>query len=162
MRKISRIKFLIFAVLTAFAVVLAAETLIVKVQTTNLRKEPKFYSQTVAVLKAGEMVEKISTYDGWYKVRTLKGVEGWLHSSSVSEKRFSLLAVDKSLQTTASVDEVALASKGFNKQVEKKYKEDHGEISFVWVDKMIKFKVTAEQLRKFLKKGKLGEFGGAK
>jgi len=162
MRKISRIKFLIFAVLTAFAVVLAAETLIVKVQTTNLRKEPKFYSQTVAVLKAGEMVEKISTYDGWYKVRTSKGIEGWLHSSSVREKRFSLLAMDRSIQTTASVDEVALASKGFNKQVEKKYKADHTEISFVWVDKMIKFKVTPEQLRKFLKKGKLGEFGGAK
>jgi len=162
MRKISRTKFLIFAVLAAFAVVLAAEILIVKVQTTNLRKEPKFYSQIVAVLKAGEMVEKISTYDGWYKARTSKGVEGWLHSSSVNEKKFSLLAMDKSLQTTASTDEVALAGKGFNNQIEKKYKTEHSEISFVWVDKMINFKVTPEQLRKFLEKGKLGEFGGVK
>ncbi|MCK4264064.1 MAG: SH3 domain-containing protein [Candidatus Aminicenantes bacterium] len=160
MKKNSRFKLLLCTVLVVFVVVLVAETLIVKVQVTNLRKEPKFYSPALAVLKAGENVEKISSQAGWYKVRTSKGLEGWVHSSAVKTKKFTLLAMDKSLKTQATADEVALAGKGFNKQVEEKYKAKHSEINFAWVDRMLKIKVTPKQLEKFLRDGKLGEFGG--
>ena len=148
---------LVFLIVAA----LIAETLIVKVKSTNLRKEPKFYAQTLAILKAGDALEKISEQAGWMKVKTAAGQVGWVHSSAVQAKKFSLLAVDKSLQTKASAEEVALAAKGFNKQVEDSYRARHASLSFAWVEKMLQIKISAEQIRNFLEKGKLGEFGGA-
>ena len=139
---------------------LIAENLYVKVQSARLRKEPKFYSATIVFLKAGESVEKISSQAGWYLVKTAGGIKGWLHSSAVQSKKVDLVTMDKSLKAKASADEVALASKGFNEQVEKEYKARHKDISFAWVDRMLAFKVSPEQLRKFLKEGKLAEFGG--
>ena len=162
MKNPSPISLMIGAVLVLVVAVLIAETLVVKVQTTNLRKEPKFYSSVLAVLRAGESVESLTAQNGWYQVRTSKGQVGWIHSSSVQKKGFSLLAMDKPLKTQATADEVALASKGFNKQVEEKYKAKHGELSYAWVEKMLKIKVTPEQIKAFLQKGKLGEFGGEK
>lgn len=162
MKNISRLKLLIAAILVVFVAVILAETLVVKVKTTNLKKEPVFYSSTIVVLNAGDQVEKIDEQQGWYKVRTDKGLAGWLHSSAVQEKKFSLLALDKSVASEASAKEVSLAGKGFNKQVEAQYKASNPAISFVVVDKMVKLRVSTKQLVDFIKKGKLGEFGGAK
>ena len=160
MKKAHRIVLIVGAIFILFAVVVSAKTLIVKVQTTNLRKAPKFYAQTIAILKAGETVEKISSQDDWIKVRTVNNLEGWIHSSVVQVKKFNLFAAKKGLKTQASADEVALAGKGFNKQVEDLYKAKHSEISFAWVDNMLEISVSVEQIKNFLKKGKLGEFGG--
>jgi len=160
MKKRFRYSFLIGAVLI-IVVLLIAETLIVKVQSTYLRKEPKFYAPVVASLKAGDSLEKISSQGGWIQAKTQAGIVGWVHSSAVEPKKFSLLAMDKSLKTQASADEVALAAKGFNKQVEESYKAKNQNLSYAWVEKMLKMQVTAAQIRDFLQKGKLGEFGGA-
>lgn len=142
--------------------VLFAKTFVVKIQTTNLRTEPKFYARSLAVLRTGEGVEQIGTQDGWIQVKTSQGLVGWIHSSAVAEKKFSLTAIGQPLKTQASAAEVALAAKGFNKQVEEKYKATHPGISFVWVDKMLKIKIPLSQMEIFLKRGKLGEFGRAR
>jgi len=141
---------------------LAAETLIVKVQSTGLRKTPKFYAPVLWNLRAGERIEKINGQDGWLQVRTTSGVIGWVHSSAVQVQKFDLLAMDKSLKTQASASEVALAGKGFNKQVEENYRTEHRDLSYVWVDKMMLVKVPASQVEEFMRQGKLGEFRGAK
>ena len=161
MKKRFRYSILIGAVLVIVAF-LIADTLIVKVQSTSLRKEPKFYAQVVATLKAGDSLEKISSQAGWIQARTQAGVVGWIHSSAVQPKKFSLLAMDKSLKTQATADEVGLAAKGLNKQVEESYKAKNKNISYAWVERMLKMKVSAAQIKAFLQKGKLGEFGGAK
>jgi len=161
MKNIRLWKILITAVLVVIVGVLLAETLIVKVQSTNLRQEPKFFSPSIATLKAGETAEKIAEQGGWFKVKTAKGLVGWLHSSAVQARKFNLLAMDKPLETKATADEVALASKGFNKQVEEKYRARNTQISFEWVEKMLKIGFTPEQIRRFLEEGKLAEFGGA-
>jgi hypothetical protein len=148
--------------LAVLTVLLLAETVVVKIQTTNLRKEPKFYSQTIASLTAGSPLEKMSSQDGWFKVRTSAGVVGWIHSSAVETKKFNLLAMDKSMKTQASAGEVALAAKGFNKQVEENYKAKHGEANFAAVDRMLQLKISPSDVEAFLRKGKLGEFGGGK
>lgn len=161
MKRRYRYSFLIGAVLI-IVVLLIAETLIVKVKSTYLRKEPKFYAQVVATLKAGDSLEKIKSQGGWMQARTKEGFVGWVHSSAVKPKKFSLLAMDKSLKTQASADEVALAAKGFSKQVEESYKAKNKNLSYAWVDRMLKMKVTAAQIKAFLQKGRLGEFGGSK
>lgn len=148
--------------LAACAVLLLAETVVVNVQTTALRKEPKFYAAVVAALKAGDRLELIASREGWLQVRTAAGAVGWVHDSAVGSKSFALAAVDKSLQTKASADEVALAGKGFDKQVEESYKARNANISFVWVDRMLKLKTTSVELERFLREGKLAEFGGGR
>ncbi len=153
-----------FLVLSSLSVIfvglLLAETLMVKVQSTNLRKSPKFYAPVIHALAAGERVEKISSQEGWFQVKTAKGVIGWLHSSAVEVQKFSLMALDKSMKTKASASEVALAGKGFNKQVEESYRAKHSELNFALVDRMLQIKIPLAQVEEFMKKGKLGDFGG--
>ncbi len=146
-----------------FVSLLVAETLIIKVQTTNLRKNPKFYAPVVQALKAGEKIEKISSQpDGWIQVKTSGGTVGWIHSSAVAVQKFDLLAMDKSMKTQASASEVALAGKGFNKQVEESYRAKHADVSFAWVDRMLQIKIPASRVEEFLRNGKLGEWGGGR
>lgn len=148
--------------LVVLTAVLLAETVVVKIQTTGLKKEPKFYAQTLATLKAGDSLEKLSSQEGWFKVKTPAGAIGWVHSSAVETKKFNLLAVNGNVKSQASASEVALAGKGFNKQVEDNYKTRHKEANFAAVDRMLKIGATPAEVQAFLKQGKLGEFGGSK
>jgi uncharacterized protein YgiM (DUF1202 family) len=160
MRKTFRVNTLLVCGFIILVTVLVAETLMIKVQSTHLRKEPKFYASTIAVLEAGEVVEKISTANGWYQVRTAQGTVGWLHSSAVQTGSFNLAATDRTLEAKATADEIALAGKGFNKQVEESYKAKNSEANFAAVDRMLKIKVSRDQLLKFLKEGMLSIYGG--
>lgn len=153
----------VLSLFIVFVSLLVAETLIIKVQTTNLRKSPKFYAPVVQTLKAGEKIEKISSQpDGWIQVKTSGGTVGWIHSSAVTVQKFDLLAMDKSMKTQASASEVALAGKGFNKQVEESYRAKHADVSFVWVDRMLLIKIAASRVEEFMRNGKLGEWGGGR
>ncbi len=162
MKKSSRFKLLLIGVTIACVALLLAETLIVKVQTTYVRKEPKFYSSPIATLSAGDSVTQITAQAGWFRVRTSQGVEGWIHSQAVAAGKLKVAAMDKSLKMSATADEVALAGKGFNRQVEDEYKSRNKGISFGEVERMLRIKVTPEELRRFLMDGKLAEFGGAR
>lgn len=148
--------------LLALAVLLVAETVVVKVQTTSLRKEPKFYSAAVAALKAGDSLTKLASQNGWVQVKTSSGVVGWIHSSAVETKKFNLASVGGTRKTQASASEVALAGKGFNKQVEDSYKANHRDANFAAVDRMLKLSVSPAEVEAFIKKGKLAGSGGGK
>lgn len=141
---------------------LAAETFIVKVKSTSLHKSPKFYAASVSALSAGDSLEKIGGEGDWVQVRAASGAVGWIHSSALEPRKFTLGATNAGLKTQATADEVALASKGFNKQVEDSYRARNKNISFIWVDKMLLLKVTSAQAEAFLKDGKLADFGGGK
>jgi len=161
MEKPRRLIFLLGAVFLVF-VYLLAESVIVKIQTTNVRQEPKFYAVSLATVQAGGSLEKLAEKEGWIQVRTADGVTGWIHSSAVETKKFTLTGIDGNMKTEASASEVALASKGFNKSVEENYKARHAEANYAAVDLMERFKVTPAAVAEFLKKGRLGEFGGAR
>jgi len=151
--------FILFFLLVS---ILIAKSLVVKIRVTHLRAEPQFYAQSLAVLKAGETVEQLETKEGWIKVKSSQGITGWMHSSAVKPKGLALFASADSLKTDASADEVALAGKGFNKQVEGEYKARNPNISFAMVDKMLRLEISPSSIKTFLAKGKLGEFGREK
>lgn len=148
--------------LLALAILLLADTVVVKVQTTSLRKAPKFYSAAVAALKAGDTLTKLADQDGWVQVKTSAGVVGWVHSSAVETKKFNLTSVGGTMKTQASASEVALAGKGFNKQVEDSYKAKHANADFAAVDRMLKITVSPAEVEAFIKKGRLAGSGGGK
>ena len=95
---------------------------------------------------------------GWYPVTTADGKSGWLHESALSRKPIVMRAGTSDAATGVSSDEVALAGKGFNEQVEKKLRTE-GKLDYSWVDRMSAFTVGADQIRQFRTQGNLP--GGA-
>src|SRR5512136_1977006 len=97
------------SLLALFVTLLLAETLVVKVQTTSLRKTPKFYGAVVQALQAGDKLEKVASQpDGWLQVKTSGGAVGWIHSSAVAVQKFNLMTAGGTMKTQASASEVAL------------------------------------------------------
>ncbi len=140
----------------------AAETLIVKIQTTQLRRNPQFFSPGVATLKAGDRLEKLGEAAGWIQVRTPSGATGWVHGSAVAPPRTQLLAGSADMKTQATANEVTLAGKGFNKQVEDSYRAQNPSVSYVWVDRMVQQRVAMAEIQDFLKRGLLNVSGAPK
>jgi len=122
------------ALLVGLITFLLAETLLIKVQSTSLRKRPEFYAPVVAKLYYGQKVTKLAEEGGWVQVRT----------------------------DDASSQEVALAGKGFTKDLEKAFREKNKGLNYAQVEKMLRIKVTLSELKRFLREGKLGEWGRPK
>lgn len=154
-RRLAALAAILFGVVLLFA----ADTMIVKVKITKLKNNPQFFASTVASLDAGAQLEKIETKGSWVKVKTNKGAVGWLHVSAVQDRKFSLMAVNSPNKTGASAEEVALAGKGFNKQVEDSFKSKNKNIDFRWVDRMLKIVIQEKALLEFLKAGRLADYG---
>ena len=142
---------------------LAADTVVVvKIQSTAIRQNPQFFAPALLTLKAGDRLTKVGEGGGWLQVRTPTGLVGWIHSSAVEVPKLNLLASNDPMKTQAKASEVALAGKGFNKQVEDSYKAKHAELNFALVDRMLQVKIATAQIEAFLRQGRLGSFGGGK
>lgn len=161
MKKPKLVVFFLAASIAVLAMA-AADILVVKIQATQLRRNPQFFAPGVLALKAGDKLEKVSEASGWIQVKTAAGLVGWVHSSAVGTSKFALAASGTNMKTQASASEVALAAKGFNKQVEDSYRAKHAEANFAAVDAMFLVKVSLTQIEDFLKKGRLGDFRGVK
>lgn len=154
--------------MTALAVVLAAQAapalfgpsgppaeMSVQVQSGQVRATPSFLGQVVATVKYGDRLDVVEQQNGWTKVRTPAGKEGWMHDSALTRKRVVMKAGAEDVQASASGEELALAGKGFNSDVEAEFKNQNKDIDFTWVDRMLKYKVTPEEMRAFLKEGEV-------
>jgi len=138
-----------------------AETMSVQVQSGQVRGTASFLGQVVTTLPYGQPVETTGTQGPWLQVRTADGKSGWMHSSALTTKRLSSQAGGAAAATGASGDELALAGKGFNADVEAKFKTEHAGIDFSWVDKMVKMNASPAQISAFAKAGGLKQNGGA-
>ena len=127
----------------------------VQVKTTSLRNSPSFISKACATLAYGDRVEVSSTKGPWSKVNTQKGATGWVHTSALSPKKIVLKSGQETAQTRASNDELALAGKGFNSDVEGEFKKQHKNINFIWINKMEKMRISSAEMQDFLKEGSI-------
>jgi hypothetical protein len=110
----------------------------------------------------GDSVTVIKQQDPWVYVSAKGGqLSGWIHNSALSEKEIILRAGSADVAKTASQKEVALAGKGFNADVEKEFKSRNPKLNFEWVDRMEKFVVSDDEIRKFIQEGALSPQGGA-
>ncbi len=134
---------------------MAADTARVIVKENAVRDQCRFLAPVKAKLRYNDLVTLTGKSGDWYKV-TFKGVSGCVHKSAIQKKTFKLGTINGTGQT-ASSDEVSLAGKGFNPQVEASYKGEHPEVDFHAVDTIEGFKVSSENLDEFLKNGGLKE-----
>lgn len=141
------------------SVALAAQMMSVQVRSGQLRDKPAFLSKVVTTLAYGDRVDVVSEKDDWRKVKSEKGGKaGWMHSSALTEQEIILNPTEKDVEAAASSDELALAGKGFNKQVEEEYQKQN-RLDYSQVDEMEKVVVPQKLVQGFLKEGKLK--GGA-
>lgn len=150
-KALERILTLVFASTAAAA---GAATITVLVQQTTLRKKPQFYAPAAGVAKLGDTFEADEPVSGWYKTD-----DGYIHSSAVTAKKVKVSA-SSSAGSGATADEVTLAGKGFNSQVEQSYGGKHPEADFAGVDAMEKRQASDEAVLEFLRSGDLA--GGAR
>ena len=140
-----------FIVISAWAAD-SSKMMSVQVKTTPLRDSPSFLGKAVSSLSYGDQVEVLNTQGPWIKV-SAAGMNGWVHTSALSSKRIVLKSGQETAQTKASSDELALAGKGFNSDVESEFKKQHGNIDFSWIDKMEKMRISSGEMQSFLKEG---------
>lgn len=130
----------------------------VQVDKAHLRQSPAPFSKILATLKFGTPVERLQENSGWMQVQPIGGKKaGWVHSASLQKRTFTLQS-GQAITGGASKDEIALASKGFNENVEKSYRSNNN-LDYTSVDKMEQLIVSESQQLKFLKEGNLSTEG---
>ena len=149
--KVSWMRLLPVLILAGAAV---AATMTVQVKQTKVKNKPSQLGKTVATVAYGEAVEAGPLERGWFPVTLANGQKGWVHQSALSTKKLALQSGTTDAAVAVSNDEVALAGKGFNEQVEKKLRQA-GTLDFTWVDRMATFVVSEDQIRDFLAQGDL-------
>ena len=154
-----RMTWLVVLMLAAAAWSAAAKSMSVTVRETQARATPSFLGGVLAVLAYGDRVEILEEQRDWLRVALPGGKQGWVHRSALTEKRVVLQAGSEAAETGASGDEVALAGKGFNKEVEAQYKAEN-QLDYTWVDRMEGFEVPPEEVAAFVQAGGLQWVGG--
>ena len=132
----------------------AAKEMSVQVRDGQLRNRASFLGTVVGTVAYGDRVTVNQTQAGWCEV-TSAGKTGWIHESALTPKKVVLASGTTDARAGASGEEVALAGKGFSKEVEAEYKKQNKNVDYTWVDWMGRQTVPSEQLVEFLKQGDL-------
>jgi len=135
----------------------------VQVKNGQVRSVPSFLGKIIANLSYGATVAVLEQTGSWNKVAIPgKSSEGWMHVSALTAKKIVLNPGETDVEKAASSDEIALAGKGFNRQVEGEFKKKNPDIDFARIDKMEKIVVSQNEMQQFVKLGGLTPEGGSK
>ena len=137
-----------------------AEKKSVQVRESHLRNSPSFLGKTVATVHYGDRLSVVEDKSPWVKT-SINGKQGWLHDSALTTKTIVLNPNAQAIAGATDSDEIALAGKGFNKQVEDKFRQTNTKANFAMVDKMEKsMRISQIEIEAFLKQGNLHPQGG--
>jgi len=145
---------LVLLALCAGVALAAAKSMSVQIQSCKVRATPSQLGKIVATVAYGDVLQIGDPQNGWYPVTTSAGVTGWVHGSALTTKTIKMSSGTSDAATGASNEEVAMAGKGFNQQVEDKMKAD-GKLDYTWVDKMSKFEPKEDEIVLFRAQGSL-------
>jgi hypothetical protein len=153
---------LFIAVLLAGTAAMGMDFMSVQVREGQLRATPSFLGKVIVNVPYGVRVGVQQRQGDWVRVSLPTGPgSGWIHSSALTEKNIQMTAGADDVSAAATGDELALAGKGFNQQVERKFRADNPEMDFTWVDRMETWDMPAGEMAKFLREGELMAEGGA-
>jgi len=151
-------------VCTAALATADAQVMSVTVKQTQVRATPSYMGKILGTLAYGDRVTVVDQNGGpkgWVKIVGPDGkLQGWVNISSLTTKDIALKSGTGPVTQTASSSDVALAGKGFNSDVEAKYKADQN-LDYTWVDRMESWQFTPQAVSAFLATGGLTEPGGA-
>jgi hypothetical protein len=128
----------------------------VKVMRQFLYPTPAFYAQPLLELALGQVLTVVEVGSAWYRVSTASDQTGWVHSTALAAASSGSGTVGSG-SGSATQDEVTLAGRGFNSDVEAQYRSDNPTLDFAKVDAMTNLKISSETLAAFLSTGGLIE-----
>jgi hypothetical protein len=146
---------LLLAALGVLVGAAARSTMSVKTKNAAVRERPSFLGKRLGTVPLASRVEIVAQRGAWYQVVGPGGRPGWMHRNELTAKRVRLSAGDERVRTGATGDEVALATKGFDKVVEEEYKKKNPTVSFAWVDRMEQIVIPSERMGTFVEAGGL-------
>ena len=140
----------------------AAETSSVTVKKAAVKKSPRVFSKTVETLHYADQVEILVRAKGWVQVELADGRSGWIRSTHLSKPELSLQAGEQMVDVAASDEELTLAGKGFDSQIESNYRQQNAEVDYAWIERMLSYHSDEAELIRFLEQGGLSSnTGGA-
>ena len=151
-----------FLIALTGATLYAAKPNLMSVQVKNgqVRSHPSFLGKIIETLAYGDRVAVVDARAAWVHIRVLDtATSGWMHKTALTEKKIILSAGDADVEQTATTNELALAGKGFNRQVEGEFKTKNRNIDYHWINKMETFVVEQEEILEFVKAGDLSPRG---
>jgi hypothetical protein len=114
-----------------------ATTLTVQVAQAQMRGEPSFFGRVLANVGYQSPVELIRSYGDWRLVR-FGQLQGWMHISTLANSSLNLRS------------DQSVSGKGFDAEMEQLFKQNHANLSFIWVDYMEQIYITPVELRQFV------------
>ena len=142
------------------ASVAVAATVKVITQEAVIRKDKRFFAPALVRAPFGAALEELGKEGDWFRVN-YQGQEGWIHKSAIQEQKFQLSSLAGGQADEASRDEVALAGKGFNPEVEKAFRDKNPKMRYDLVNQVQAYRVEEQKLQAFIRAGNLREPGGA-
>lgn len=134
-----------------------SQTMRVITKENAIRDACRFFAPVKVPVKYGDALEVLSTEGDWYRVR-FRGLVGCIHRGALEGKAVSTSLEGLSGQRrTATEQEVALAGKGFNPEVERAFKARHPEMNFALVDTIERYRVDEKRVAEFMRLGGLRE-----
>lgn len=128
----------------------AGDSRYVAVQNAEVRASASSFAKKTGALSYAEEVVIVNEDKNWTQVQSKNNpkISGWISTASLSKRKIV------SSSFSASANELALAGKGFNDEIESEYKKTGGS-DYAAVDAMEKQAVSNEEVRKFMVDGLL-------
>lgn len=136
--------------------VCSAETLSVVTKENAIRESCRFFAPVRVRVVYGDKLEVAGREGDWVRVK-FRSASGCIHASALTGRTLKLTGAEGQAGGAATSDEVALAGKGFNPQVEAEYRRKHPELDFQKVNTVQGYHLSDEQVRSFIRNGGLRE-----
>ena len=133
-----------------FAQISRGGTAWISSRTADLKSSSGVFASSRGSLEMGAQVTVLKVSGNWAEVRSAanSSLSGWTAVSNLSARRIVASG------TGASASEIALAGKGFNREVEDMYKTQ-GNLNYADVDRTEAITVSQDVLFKFVTDGRL-------
>ncbi len=127
----------------------------VQVKEGQLRATPSFLGAITGQVAYGERVEALQQQGDWINVKNRSSQSGWIHQSALTKKQVTLGVGAQGGPSGTTSQEIALAGKGFNADVESQYRRAHAGADYASVDRMETIRVSQTEIAQFIKDGAL-------
>ena len=141
----------LLAIAGASGQALVGKTMYVATKTAQIKSSTGFFARSRGALAYGDPVTVLREQGAWVEIRsTSPGISGWMKSAGLTSRRITA----GSGSTSTSANELALAGKGFNEEVEKSY-QDEKNLDYSALNALEALEVSEDELYVFLKEGHL-------
>ena len=149
------------AVLSVAAVAWAVDYLFVVQRETSIRTGRSSIAKVVMKVRETNKLTKLGEEGSWYQVE-YEGKQGWIPKTAVSDDEDTVFS-GEALAQGVQVSNSGEAGRGFNPEVEKKYRADRPRLNEVYpiLDGIEKRVFPDDEIRRFLAEGRLGAPGVA-